>query len=375
MAPQNLLELLRSRTVVDCDTMEFEVAKSLGPFTDCTSNQAIAFFELQKPENKKLLQETAETTQKLLGTQDYQDVKFSELAVEVAMVKLQLAIASVVTGFVHVQTNPYHSYGTEEMIRDSRKKEGIRTLATTLFSIEQAALAGEVQCTYVAPYVNELKVHFDAGFTDTNKAHQLCFEIQQYYSNNNLQTKVLPASLTNIDEIMTLAGVDHITIAPALLRDLAATAVDGYKVKSLFDGNDQKESQPTALEFDNDESLWRISFTRSGKGEAERKLSQELFPRVPGRDVSLNREQSLHGDMPSPILKSLRLTQNIENVEQQICKVRGSPKSSRNFSSKYTNVIEANSKRSKPRATRKSGVLDLGLRDLDESNQGAEFEW
>ncbi|TGO17565.1 hypothetical protein BTUL_0016g00280 [Botrytis tulipae] len=316
MAPQNLLELLRSRTVVDCDTMEFEVAKSLGPFTDCTSNQAIAFFELQKPENKKLLQETAETTQKLLGTQDYQDMKFSELAVEVAMVKLQLAIASVVTGFVHVQTNPHHSYGTGEMIRDSRRiisifrnldpdfdvnriclkipstweglqackfleREGIRTLATTLFSIEQAALAGEVQCTYVAPYVNELKVHFDAGltgisFTDTNKAHQLCFEIQQYYSKNNLRTKVLPASLTNIDEIMTLAGVDHITIAPALLRDLAATAVEGYKVKSLFDGNEQKKSQPTALEFDNDESLWRISFTRSGKGEAERKLSQAI---------------------------------------------------------------------------------------------------
>ncbi|KAF7889655.1 uncharacterized protein EAF02_002070 [Botrytis sinoallii] len=311
MAPKNLLELLRSRTVVDCDTMEFEVAKSLGPFIDCTSNQAIAFFELQKPENKKLLQETAETTEKLLKTQEYQDVKFSELAVEVAMVKLQFAIASVVTGFVHVQTNPYHSYGTEEMIQDSRRiisifrhldpdfdtnriclkipstweglqackhleREGIRTLATTLFSIEQAALAGEVQCTYVAPYVNELKVHFDAGFTDTNKAHQLCFEIQQYYSQNNLRTKVLPASLTNIDEIMTLAGVDHITIAPALLRDLAATAVEGYAVKSLFDGNEREKSQPTALEFDNDESLWRISFTRSGKGEAERKLSQAI---------------------------------------------------------------------------------------------------
>lgn len=44
------------------------------------------------------------------------------------------------------------------------EKDGITTLATTLFSIEQAALAGEVQCTYVAPYVNELKVHFDAGY-------------------------------------------------------------------------------------------------------------------------------------------------------------------------------------------------------------------
>ena len=38
---------------------------------------------------------------------------------------------------------------------------GIRTLATTLFSIEQAALAGEVGCQYIAPYVNELKAQVD----------------------------------------------------------------------------------------------------------------------------------------------------------------------------------------------------------------------
>ena len=40
---------------------------------------------------------------------------------------------------------------------------GVRTLATTLFSMPQAELAAEVDCTYVAPYVNELKVHFEEG--------------------------------------------------------------------------------------------------------------------------------------------------------------------------------------------------------------------
>lgn len=40
---------------------------------------------------------------------------------------------------------------------------GVRTLATTLFSMAQAVLAAEVGCTYVAPYVNELKVQFNAG--------------------------------------------------------------------------------------------------------------------------------------------------------------------------------------------------------------------
>lgn len=40
---------------------------------------------------------------------------------------------------------------------------GVHTLATTLFSMTQAVLAAEVGCTYIAPYVNELKVHVQAG--------------------------------------------------------------------------------------------------------------------------------------------------------------------------------------------------------------------
>lgn len=41
--------------------------------------------------------------------------------------------------------------------------EGIATLATTLFTIEQARMAAQSGCHYIAPYVNELKVHFEPG--------------------------------------------------------------------------------------------------------------------------------------------------------------------------------------------------------------------
>lgn len=43
------------------------------------------------------------------------------------------------------------------------EKRGIATLATTMFCTAQAALAADVGCTYIAPYVNELKVHFEKG--------------------------------------------------------------------------------------------------------------------------------------------------------------------------------------------------------------------
>ena len=44
------------------------------------------------------------------------------------------------------------------------EKEGIFALATTLFTIEQAALAGEVGCRYVAPYVHELRAQTEDGY-------------------------------------------------------------------------------------------------------------------------------------------------------------------------------------------------------------------
>ena len=40
---------------------------------------------------------------------------------------------------------------------------GVNTLATTLFTLSQAILAAEVGCSYIAPYVNQLKVHFEPG--------------------------------------------------------------------------------------------------------------------------------------------------------------------------------------------------------------------
>lgn len=43
------------------------------------------------------------------------------------------------------------------------EQAGVRTLATTLFTMPQAILAAEVGCTYIAPYVNQLRVHFEPG--------------------------------------------------------------------------------------------------------------------------------------------------------------------------------------------------------------------
>jgi transaldolase len=39
---------------------------------------------------------------------------------------------------------------------------GIKTLATTVFTMEQAILAAEAGCTSISPFVHELKAGFDS---------------------------------------------------------------------------------------------------------------------------------------------------------------------------------------------------------------------
>lgn len=109
-------------------------------------------------------------------------------------------------------------------------------------------------------------------FIDHNKAQRLCLQAQRLYEAQGSKTQVLPASLTSTDEIMALAGVHHITIAPGLLKELAAAPASSLSVTSLFDEAATK-AQPF-ISYKDNEAAYRIAFTRSGKGEGERKLGQ-----------------------------------------------------------------------------------------------------
>lgn len=146
------------------------------------------------------------------------------------MVKLALQLLPYITASIHIQTNPTYSHSYASILSNARRilalvteispetsldkisikipathaglracatleKDGIRTLATTLFTMCQAAAAGAAGCTYIAPYVNALKVHFTPGFEDNTKVKclKLCVVAQKYYRENGILTQVLPA--------------------------------------------------------------------------------------------------------------------------------------------------------------------------------------
>ncbi|PWY96351.1 transaldolase [Aspergillus sclerotioniger CBS 115572] len=313
MTIQTGLDYIRSRSIVDCDTLDEEVAKTLGPFQDCTSNQAIAYNELCKPKHTELIQASLAKSQSII--QDFPGLTVEELAIEIAMLSLSVKIAPHITGYIHVQTNPYYSYSTQKTVQNALRlvrlltdhitpsdyqsricikipstweglkacefleKVGVRTLATTLFTISQAVLAAEVGCTYIAPYVNQLKVHFDSDFQDPAPLLPVCAAIQEIYTTIGTKTQVLPASLTSTTEIYALAGVHHITIAPKLLEELAKQSLeDGVPVPSLFETSIRStyEVPKEPMSFLNDESGYQIAFTREGKGASQEKLIQAI---------------------------------------------------------------------------------------------------
>jgi len=79
----SLLDHLRTRSQVDCDTLDATVAAELGPFVDCTSNQAIAYLELCHTRHDDLIREAKELAGSL--TNDYPDVPQHALAVDIAV--------------------------------------------------------------------------------------------------------------------------------------------------------------------------------------------------------------------------------------------------------------------------------------------------
>ena len=148
---------------------------------------------------------------------------------------------------------------------------GIQTLATTVFTIEQAILAGECGCMYISPFVHELKAVLDDSYDDGGANLALCLEAQQYYEHYSYSTRVKAAALLSVAEAKGLAGVAAITIPPDLLRTLASTEVTEEEVDELSFFTKAKHSkvdQPLRRTYVDDETSWREAFSKAidGKG-------------------------------------------------------------------------------------------------------------
>ncbi|EIM82164.1 aldolase [Stereum hirsutum FP-91666 SS1] len=266
MSATTLLADIRSRVVVDVDSNDSAVAArhtdGTVKFCDMTSNQAIVHGEATRPEQKALLLKAIDSgrTENAQAIDDH----LVDNIIDHFTVLLATTVYPYLTGSVHAQTSPAFAYDTEKTVAHAKRlvsiyeangipksrvcikipstpesivacqyleKIGIRTLATCLFSVPQAVAASQAGCLYVAPYFNELRVHFEPSlwreYKDTASEHPMAiviYDIVETYKRIGSKTLVMPASIVTAAEVSALASLhpDHLTLSGSVLDQLAA---------------------------------------------------------------------------------------------------------------------------------------------------------
>lgn len=107
------------------------------------------------------------------------------------------------------------------------KRDGIRCNLTLLFSFAQAVACAEAGVQLISPFVGRIldwhkKATGTASYAPAeDPGVKSVTKIYCYYKKFGYATEVMGASFRNQEEILELAGSDLLTIAPALLEELA----------------------------------------------------------------------------------------------------------------------------------------------------------
>ncbi len=143
-------------------------------------------------ERQLFVQITGETVEDL--------IKDAEIILALEDNRIALKIAANEMGFKAIQN-----------IKNRYPKVVI--LATAIFSVEQAYLAGIAGCDWVAPYVNRME-------NQSLDAMEVVSKIAEVYANQRIETKILGASYKNTSQVINslLAGADDVTIPISLIE-------------------------------------------------------------------------------------------------------------------------------------------------------------
>lgn len=256
----NLLDQLKQMTVVVADTGDIQAIEKYTP-RDATTNPSLITAAAQMPQYQSIVDDTLKAARKSLG--DNAPAKeVATLAFDNLAVSFGLKILDIIPGRVSTEVDARLSYDTEATIAKGREiiaqyeaagvskdrilikiastwegiqaaavleKEGIHCNLTLLFGLHQAIACAENGITLISPFVGRILDWYkkDTG-RDSYASHEdpgvlSVTEIYSYYKKFGYNTEVMGASFRNVGEITELAGVDLLTISPALLDELQKT--------------------------------------------------------------------------------------------------------------------------------------------------------
>ena len=249
------LTQLKALTTVVADTGDIEAIKRYQPI-DATTNPSLVLKASEIPEYAPLIEDAINWAKAQSQDKAQQIIDAGDkLAVNIG-----LEVLKIVPGRISTEVDARLSYDTEASIAKAKRliklyndagisndriliklastwqgiraaeqleKEGINCNLTLLFSFAQARACAEAGVYLISPFVGRILDWYKAN-TDKKEYAPAedpgvisVTEIYEYYKQHGYETVVMGASFRNVGEIIELAGCDRLTIAPALLKELA----------------------------------------------------------------------------------------------------------------------------------------------------------
>jgi transaldolase len=266
------LSALRKMTSVVADTGDITAIKLYQP-QDATTNPSLILNAAQIPEYRRYIDQAVAWAR----DQSQDPAEQVKYATDKLAVNIGLEILKLVPGRVSTEVDARLSYDTEASVAKAKRliklyndagigndriliklastwqgiraaeqleTAGINCNLTLLFSFAQARACAFLISPFVGRILDwhkanggkkEYAPNEDPGVVSVT-------EIYQYYKQHGYETVVMGASFRNIGEIIELAGCDRLTIAPALLKELAES--DGPLERKLaYSGNIKKRPE------------------------------------------------------------------------------------------------------------------------------------
>jgi transaldolase len=254
------LDQLKQFTTVVADTGDFESMKKYKP-QDSTTNPSLLYSAVHLPQYKQLVEDAI-----AYGKSKGRDInEQTHIAIDKLAVNFGAEILKIVPGRVSTELDARLSFDTEASIKKARdiialykevgidkervlikvastwegiqaakelEKEGIHCNLTLLFSLGQAIACAEAGVTLISPFVGRITDFYKKRDNKSSYAAPedpgviSVKQIYSYYKTFGYKTIVMGASFRNKEQIIELAGCDFLTIAPALLEELAQANVE-----------------------------------------------------------------------------------------------------------------------------------------------------
>jgi transaldolase len=284
------LDQLKSMTVVVADTGDMAAIEAFKP-VDCTTNPTLILKAAEMEAYKGFVDEAVQWAAKQGGSR--------EARISAACDRLAVTFGAELTkrvpGRVSTEVDADLSFDTAKSVAKGRaiiadyasrgigrervliklastwegiraaeilQKDGIDCNLTLLFSLSQAVACAEAGAFLISPFVGRIldwyKKSTGQDYTaETDPGVVSVRSIYAYYKAHGHSTIVMGASFRNTGEIEALAGCDRLTIAPALLDQLAKDT--GPLARVLDPTKAAAATRPPALAVDEASFRWALN--------------------------------------------------------------------------------------------------------------------